>query len=561
MTDISKRPNARFRKRLLVLSLLISPYLSAGQLFLDAGVDLERVEQDILVENENRDVDSSSNIIKPYLALIYEGPKFEALFQGTHNHIQRELDGVDATQNFTSFNYTTSYDLIDNFLNFQLNGSQSYRSDGINTFLEQDFLLFGDELNKINSNSAILSLTLDRGQYFGLTGSATYSKQKSDPSSANSTRFSGLYDSENYGLNFNLQSGTKLEDTRLTLYGNLNNSKRQASQDYESQTFGFESDSKVISDFGVVFNGYYENNEITTDLDTERDGLREFYSFGAGLSWQPAMDRTLKVTWNRSFTESRIDPDEDDENSYLSYDINWAFSERTALQANLSKRFYGDSKMFSLTHQLRNWRSSVQYNETVTNSSQLINNAIPGLLICDGATGSIGNCSLSQNLNATLEPGQISQSLLIPNFELNDRVVLSKGWVVQSAITRKRTTLSLTASRTENEDLEIDSIYETDSLNATILVKLSRKTELELQQQYAKIDQTRDSIFAEETTKEQSIKLTHRLTRRFDAAVELSKLDREGELDRQNQSLVGLNGPLTDNRITFTISYNFGDRR
>lgn len=557
----NKKHHALLKRSVVVLGMLISPCLLAKDLYFDLGVDLERVEQDIFVKNEERDVDSSSNIVRPYLAVIYEGSKLDAYFRGTQNHVQRELDGVDATQNYTVFNYATSYDIVDNLLELQLNGAQEYRSEGINTFLESDFLLYGEELNKVQNNSALLNLNLPRGDYFGLSGSARYSKIKSENSRINPNRFSGLFDSENYGANFNLVSGKDLEDTQLTLYGNVNYSQRQSNQDYESQTLGFESDSKLISDFGFVVNGYYENNDIKNDVETDVSRLREFYSIGAGLSWQPASNKIIKVTWNRSFTESKIDDSEEEENSYLSYNIDWSFSTRTQLQASFSRRFFGDSKQLSLIHRLRNWRSSINYNETVSNASQLINNPDLGLFVCDAGSINLSDCSLTDNLDTPLEPGQVAQSFLIPNFELNDRVILRKGWTLQSAYTSRRTTLSVTGSRTDNEDLEIDSLYETDSLSATIAIDISHKTRFDITQRYTKVERMLDAVFEQETTKEQSLTLSHDLSRRFSASVGVTKVDREGNLSRQDQTFSGLNGPLTDNRITFTISYNYGDRR
>jgi hypothetical protein len=71
----------------------------------------------------------------------------------------------------------------------------------------------------------------------------------------------------------------------------------------------------------------------------------------------------------------------------------------------------------------------------------------------------------------------------------------------------------------------------------------------------------REAVFGTEKTTELELSLNHQLSRRFEATIALTKVDRDGDLGRRNQSFIGLNGPFSDNRLTFTITYNFGNRR
>jgi hypothetical protein len=130
-------------------------------------------------------------------------------------------------------------------LSLNAGGSQSYRNEGVNTFLLDDFLLNGDNLNKVTSHRASATLSLPRGKYFGLDSTAEYSKNKSDNNNQNSSSVGSLFDSQGYTLSLSALSGKRIRGIRSILTGNLNFVKRSSQEDFFSQRANLSNDIKV----------------------------------------------------------------------------------------------------------------------------------------------------------------------------------------------------------------------------------------------------------------------------------------------------------------------------
>jgi uncharacterized protein (PEP-CTERM system associated) len=551
--------NALSKTLILAGVLLLANSAVARDVKFSLGIDADWIEQKIDVEEDNSSISSSNQIIKPYTQISYLGRDIRASLTGTHNHVRRQLDSENITQNYPELRYSGSYDAIEGLLNFSVNGSQSYRSEGIGSFLVDDFLLNGDNLNKVTSQQASVTLNLPRADIFGLTASAFYRNNKSDRNENGTSSIASLFDSKSHGASFNIISGESLDGIRSTITGNYNYVERDTQQDFVSHALNIDNSVKIYGSFGIALNASYEDNDIKSNLDQSQSRLREFYSVGAGLVWQSSIDRFLEVAYNRSFRESPDENSDTEENNFVSYKVNWAFSERTSLQANFTKRFFGDAGNVSFIHQLRNWRSSVTYNESVNTTSQLANSSDVALFICDGGSTNIADCQLSDSLTPDLGVGQVLQPIVFQNFELNDRVILSKNLTAQSAVTRRRTTLSVTATKSKIDEFEFDQAFETTGLQLQVLFNISQRTNLTLTSSYSKIETVDTAEPETQTTNEQSIDLTHQLTRQFSASIGLRYLDREGDLIRgDGGDFRGLSGPLSDQRISFRVSYQFG---
>ncbi len=532
----------------------------AGDVRLKAGVQAEYVIQEINDKDENKVIDANNIIVRPYGAVSYKTRDLDLQVRGTHNQVRRELSNETVTQNYTEYDYNGNYKIINNVLDLQLSGVRNYQSAGLNSFLVDDFLLNGESLNKVESDRASLNLNVRRGDFFGLSSGVFYNNTTSDYGNSRAVDTDTLYTNETYGMNMGLVSGESLDGAVINLVGNANYSKRSPGLDFASQFASLSSNIELYKNLGLALNATYDNNEIKTEVDTPTNGLREFYSYGAGFSWESGNSRSVRVLLNKSVKPSQLENEEDEKDTFLSYNIDWAFSERTLLQANISKRFYGNSGNFLLSHSLKNWRSSIVYSEVVSSSSQLVSRQGVGLFICEDGSTSIADCFLSDTLEPELELGQTLQPIVVQNFGLSDRVIIRKSVTAQTAVTRRRTTLFIFATKSEDEEVEINRIYDTTTFGLKLAFNISQKTSLEIGHNYSKVELGEAIEPQESTTKVLSLEFKHELTRRLNAAFGYRYLDRDGELNRGGQSLRGVSGALTDNRITFRITYAFGSK-
>lgn len=557
--------NISFNRSRLVCALVFllgTPATAfAGDFNINAGIDAKFVVQQINTkETPEQTIDSNNIVVTPYASLGYNAKDFDLFFKGTNNQIRRSLDSETTTQDFTEFNYSGNYELIDNVLSINASGLQSYTNSRANSFLVDDFLLNSESLNKLTSKSANVRLNISRGEFYGLSANSSFRKTTSELNNSNEIDDS-VFDNESYSLSFDAISGTNLDGARINLTGRMAHTKRQSGQDFVSQTANLSTDIETYADFGIALNASYENNEIRTDFEVEDNGLREFYSVGAGLIWQPRSNRYIEVLWNRSTTSSLVDGEPDETNNFLSYNVNWAFSDRSSIQGGFTRRFFGDAANLAFRHNTRNWRSSVAYTEVVSSTSQLINASEVGLFVCDNGSTDIADCRLSDTLEPELEPGEVLQAFTVQNLGLNDRIIIRKSLSAQTAVTRRRTTISLSAVKSKDEEVEINRIYNISSLGANVSFAFSNKTSLQYGFSYGKTELDSDGELESAITKKHNLELRRTLSKHLTASFGLSYLDRNGEVTRGMPSLRGLNGPLSDRRITFKVSYSLAPNK
>lgn len=556
-----------FVKTALFLSLtgLGATTVFSGELILDAGVDAELIEQSVKVKTDNTDIDSTNQIFSPFIATNYIARDLNVFFRGKHNWVRRELADEVVTNNYTDFQYNAIYQAIPNLISINLAGTQGFRSQGINSFLVDDFLFNADNLNKVSSDTATLNLTLPTGDYFGLNSSIRYSNSQSEFNSNADDTTAGVFENENYNATLGVESGSDIKALKVNLDTSVSYSKRDNNQDFINQFAQLSLDFKLYSSIGLALNAAYENNDIRNE-DDSFDGAREFSSLGIGLIWQPSQDRSIEVTWNTSVSDSAQglfegNDTEDETDNFVGLDVDWAFSPRTSVSASFSRRFFGDSGNVNITHQLRNWRSRLTYNETINTNSQLASTIEPGLLICENGSTDIADCQLSDNLEPVLDPGQILLPISSVGFELNDRVILRKQLQLYSAITRRRTTVALTATKATSDELEIDSEIESNILLLDLIFNISARTNIRLGHTYTDAERLFNAELTKSKVNQTTLQLEHKFFRRLSATLGYRYVDKDGDLAEGGANLAGINGPFSENRITLKLSYNYGNRR
>ncbi|MBT1450632.1 hypothetical protein KJ365_07025 [Glaciecola sp. XM2] len=542
---------------------------------INAGVSTEFVKQTVDDVDRAVTLDSDNIIVQPFLSLAYGARDIDAFISIEHNHVRRSLESEDVTNNFTDFRYRTQYRMLSNLLSLNVSGGQSYRSLRENSFLVDDFLFNEGNLSKNTTNRASLDFILPAGEIVGIRSSLAMNSLRSTPENPEvDPSFIGNLDSDTYSANVGFTSGRDLRPFLYRLDLQAAESKRERQSDFQTESVDLTLGTNIFSDFSIRLLGFVENNEVSDDNVGEEQSqiLREFYSYGVGIAWQPSENRFIELGFNRSTTSSQSftdeEPQPDEENDFLSLDMNWAFSGRTNLSANYARRFFGDSAQLDFSHSLRNWRSSITYREDVNTNSQLFLNQQPGVLVCANGSTDISDCSLSENINPdNLAPGDFLLPVVTSSLDLNDRVIIRKNWTAQTSFDRRRTTITASVTASDDEEVEIQRNANTLSGRLGAVVKISPRSSIKLNAQYFDVEQEFEGELSDSITKEFELEFERQFSRRLFASVGFRYLDRDGFIQNVfggvggGAQLFGINGPFTDRRISAEIRYEFDSSR
>jgi hypothetical protein len=117
----------------------------------------------------------------------------------------------------------------------------------------------------------------------------------------------------------------------------------------------------------------------------------------------------------------------------------------------------------------------------------------------------------------------------------------------------------VTASVTKSTNEEIEIFRENDITSARLRasLKLSPRSTLSAYAAYSDIDRITLTETTNSIVKEAGIDLERRFTRRFFGTIGYQFLDRSGDNIGNAGGIQGITGPLTDNRISASIRYEF----
>jgi uncharacterized protein (PEP-CTERM system associated) len=533
----------------------------AGELTVSAGIDNDFVKQSIKPENDE-EVDTDNLIFNPYLRLIYDSRKFDVLVNGDHNHVRRTFQTEDASNNYTDYGYRINYDAIENVLRLSANGGRNFRSSDLRSVFVDDFLLNADNLVKSNKNALSADLSLLNRKYYNFNSSIRYAETKTERLGLDQT-FQN-FDNNIANAQLTLSSGTAIRPISYLINSQASRTKRQDRGDFTNEAVNLTLGSEVISTVSLQLLGSYESIDIDNSNQADTDSFsssREFYSAGLGISWEPSRNRNIEIGINRSKNKSDVDDTEDEVDSFISANINWQFSPRTSFSGSTSRRFFGDSSSLRLSHNTRHWRTRLSYEESVQSNSALSQTQELGLFVCDSASTDLSDCSLPDVLDPTqLEPGQTILPIIQTNFEVNDNITLRKLWSLNSSIQRRRTNLLVLLSHNKSETLELERQIDTTTAQLTASLNLSRHAQIRLLGRYSNIDSVSNANINESIVRQLELTLSRDISRRFQIELGLRYLNRSGDSAVGIGNTFGIQGPLTDTRVTASINYQFTNR-
>jgi len=240
------------------------------------------------------------------------------------------------------YNYSGQYQIIDNLLSVQVSGAQDFRAELANSFLVDSFLLNAENLRKTNTNFASVNFNLPTGNYIG--ANAQFSLGNSSVEADNTNFGMGGFNNNIMGGRAQIVTGRDFRPFFINFVASTNVVDRDVVQDLESNSADLTLSFDAFSDISLRLLGFYEDNSFSSnDAEVNQEpATREFFRYGAAIAWSPALNRFIEIGINQSVSNSDSNP-EDDEDTFLSLNMQWAFSSRTNLSAGYTRRFFGES--------------------------------------------------------------------------------------------------------------------------------------------------------------------------------------------------------------------------
>lgn len=541
-------PKSRIIKPTLVAAAVATSLPAFAKLDVNAVATADTIYQSVNTE-ENGNRSLTTVTIAPKVNATYQTRTFQGLWSGTYTHLERDNDDASQRQDYAEYSYSAQWVPFENLLSFQAAGALNYQNTNSANFLVSDFIANSDSLAKTRSNRLSSTLTLDKGDWVRGQGTASYSDTASERSLTNNNAL----DNDSYQLTGNLINGDEAKYFIWSVTGTYQNTEQgQAnSGDFESRTGDGYIDTRIYGDWAFRLTARHEANQIS-DRDDTASLVREFNSYGAGLTYRQAENRYISVTANKSDS----DLEEDDNETFIGIDMQWALSTRTRIAATYGRRFYGESASASIGYNSKYLRTSFSYSEDVTNTSRLL--ADPenlGVFVCPAATTSIADCFQPNSLSYTPNAGEQLVQLTSQNLEFDDNIILRKSANFQAGYDFSRVTLAFSWRYSEDDYLDEDRLRRTYSFGTNLAYKIGSYTNLTSSINYANVTgQGAEEVFSGENENwNASIGLEREFGRRLKASIDARYLKQEGDLNSGGQ----FGNNYTDRRLSASITYTY----
>ncbi|WP_334050891.1 TIGR03016 family PEP-CTERM system-associated outer membrane protein [Alteromonas gracilis] len=541
-------PENRKIKLSLVAMSVATSFAVQAKFEVDALANADTIYQNVKTEN-NGTRSLTTLIVAPKVNATYQTRTFQGLWSGTYTHLERDNDDASQRQDYAEYSYSAQWVPFENLLSFQAAGALNYQNTNSANFLVSDFIANSDSLAKTRSNRLSSTLTLDQGDWVRGQGTASYSDTASERSITNNNALNN----DSYQLTGNLINGDEAKYFLWSVTGTYQNTERgQANTgDFESRTGDGFIDTRIYGDWAFRLTARHEANQIS-DRDDTNSLVREFNSYGAGLTYRRAENRYISITANKSDS----DIEDDDGETFIGLDMQWALSTRTSIAATYGRRFYGESASATIGYNSKYLRTSFSYSEDVTNTSRLL--ADPenlGVFVCPSASTLIADCFQPNSLSYTPSAGEQLVQLTSQNLEFDDNIILRKSANFQAGYDFYRVTLGFSWRYSEDDYLDDDRLRRTYSFGTKLAYKIGSYTNITSSINYANItgQGIGEAFRGESDNWNASIGLSTEFGRQLRASIDVSYLDQEGDLNAGGQ----FGNNYSDRRISASITYTY----
>ena len=539
---------------LLVLSGLSVTAVTASEIELNATLELEGVEQQVKRDNDS-DLSLQTFTVTPQISATFQSRKLAANLSASHTYLDRDNDALSQEDNYSNYQAQVSFTPFTRLLSFTASSSQSYRAN-TGSFINTDVISNSDNLAKIRNHAIGMDVSATEGDYISALFNASYTQI--DVEQNESSAIAGI-DSDNSSASIQLENGDEATFLLWSSTANYQKTKRdtQSYGDFESLNAAISADLMVTRWLGLRVSGASERYD-TSSLDSAFSNTRKFDSYGVGITLKQSDVRRLSITWNDS-NSSDDNNENDDTQQFLGADLLWSLSNRTSISAQFSRRFYGRSANADISYNSKYLRSSVQYTETVTNTSRLLANPESlGVFVCPVGVIDIAECQQPDSLEYTPDASETLVQFSQNVFELDDNIILRKALNGTIGYSFSKVNISLNLSSAEDNYIDNDRVRESDSADLTTSYALSRKTDLQASLKYLKVKDDlavtdESATIQESNTKSASFTAKHALGQHFDTSLSFSYLKRSG--DSQIGSIFGSN--YSERKITVGLTYRY----
>lgn len=543
---LMKRNFAFSKLAIFTTSALGALSTHAGNLTLQPTVSAETIFQQIDSDTQG-DRDINTLRIEPSLKALYESGKLRATFNGTGTHLERDTDNFSNDDDYFEYSYSADYEAIDRLLTLSASGGSSYRNANTDNYLVSDFLNNSGDLARTDTNTISARSEFTRGPWVAGTASLSYSTVKTED---NEFTTNARLNNDTISAFTSLENGHSARSYIWKFNGDYSDTDREnaALGSFESYNTDAFVDKMVFRNWAFRVRGQSEAHTFSTD-DALFSNDREFDSVGAGITYRQGQNRSISLTANKASSSNQ----ENDGDVYPDVRVNWAFTDRTSLNAEFGKSFYGDAASVEFKHATRKIRTTFSYSEDVSNFSQLLSTPESlGIFVCPGSFLS-QFCYQPTSLDYQLETGEQLIQLVDDNNALEDNVILRKNGLLQVSYQSRRLRVGVYAQFADDDYLAAETRRKTKTYGTNFTYDLGVYTSLNGDLSFANIERDDDDGGTGESDNTRlTLSVNHKLSRYFSANLGYSYIDREGTV---SGSVLGNN--YTDQRLTLGVVFRY----
>ncbi|MDO6558263.1 outer membrane beta-barrel protein [Paraglaciecola chathamensis] len=473
----------------------------------------------------------------PQLVSIYNGRNASASVVVTNTTVEQRSALPESDKSFTELSYNASVTLIENVLSLSLYGNHEYRAIDASQNLVSDKVLASGGLTKTKTDGAQLQFITPNPKKVGILIRGGFSQSKSDDALVSQNGVNG----KNTFVNASLYQGNDFKGLSFLLSTQINDTKREFSQDFSSNLTNARISFNLLNDVSFVLIG--SDSDYGLD-ESEFEGNQrqnlDTTSYGAGFTWQSTDENSIEITYNQL--------EEDDTSTrYVGLNTQWAFSERTAMQFTYGKRFYGDAYTFSLDYKLKSFSASASYLEDVTSYSRLSFEEGPSsLFVCPIGSIDFAECFQTSSGNYVLQAGEEFRNLNSFTTDITDETLFRKTGRINLGYDKRKLKAALSFTYNTTEYFETNREQTSNVTSLLLSYQMTRRNTLGLTASYSKVD------FNDTERTDDVINLTANFNRKLSRQLTMDVSARYVERETEDE-----NRDLTDSRLTVSLNYQF----
>ena len=506
VTDMDTTRSNKCRFSLLALTIITTTSF-AGEWEVTPGVSLEETYSDN-VELTNANQQSS------YVHQV------SALLNSTYSSRTTEFN-FDGRSTYAS--YTHNHELDDSFRTLNADGRIALWPDGLAATMSAGVRngatngarnsladIVSADTVEIRNFQAGLTYDIDNPDY-SLNLTVNTGRQSSEDNIGDNSRIDSILSSEsrvaNKGVFWRING----------FYTDQSNNDITGRRHIIDAIVGWQTPFKV-NPFVRIYNEKLSGNISQTQRNSAD-------AVGAGINTRISPRVLLSASYN-------FVVDDDDNDDYVAASLSWQPSARTLLSAEYSRRFFGDTYRFDLTHTTRRLTNSINYNESLRAFDRsTFQQVLVGNFLCpedfNTNTDDFSRCfQQSDSVNSqNSQLIQVFEQQLIEGNEFS----LNKELNWQSQLRLARTEFDLRVSHNRRESLTSQIIDNRFSANFEITRQISGKSDVSIRYNFNHTQLDKDQVLSlgqDDYYRTLSIGYDRRLARTLSSTISVQMVDR-----------------------------------